>query len=238
MAAHDKLIFALDVPDAQSAQKYIDTLSGHVGWFKVGLELFTACGPTLVQDITNAGIRCFLDLKFHDIPNTAAGAVRSATALGAEMLTVHLSGGRDMLLRARDAAEDEAVRLGVPRVKLVGVSILTSLGDKDITEIGMKTPVIDRVAQLAQLGADCGLDGLVCSPADLPTVRPLLPADFTIITPGIRPAWSVKGDQTRIATPAKAVADGASLLVIGRPIAQADDPAAAADRIAAEIGEA
>ncbi len=238
MAAKDKIIFALDVADNTSAQEWIKTLSGQVGWIKVGLELFCATGPALVKDITSQDIRCFLDLKFHDIPNTAAGAVRSATALGAEMMTIHISGGRAMMKAAVQAATEEAERLGVRRPNLIGVSVLTSLDENDMRDLNISKAPSEQAAHLAALAAECGLDGMVCSPADLELVRKNVPSDFTIITPGIRPAWSAKGDQARIATPASAIAAGSSMMVIGRPISQADDPVDAVARIIKEIEEA
>ena len=235
MVAKDRIIFAVDVNDAAAAQQWIKTLAGQVGWFKIGLELFTATGPQLVENVTASGLRCFLDLKFHDIPNTVAGAVRSATALGAEMLTVHTSGGRDMLKAAATSASETAEKLGKPRPKIIGVSVLTSLGDTDMQELGFSRTATEQAARLAELAYTSGIDGMVCSPADLELVRSVVPKDFLVITPGIRPAGSAKGDQTRIATPASAIQAGSDLMVIGRPISQASDPRAAVAAIVAEI---
>ena len=235
MVAKDRIIFAVDVNDEAAAQQWIKTLENRVGWFKIGLELFTATGPKLVESVTSAGIRCFLDLKFHDIPNTVAGAVKSATALGAEMLTVHTSGGRDMLKAAADSASETAEKLGKPRPKIIGVSVLTSLGDQDMVELGFNRTATEQAARLAELAYQSGIDGMVCSPADLALVRSVVPRDFLVITPGIRPAGSAKGDQTRIATPASAIQAGSDLMVIGRPISQASDPQSAVAEIVAEI---
>lgn len=237
MALKDRIIFALDVGSVSSATQWITKLGGRVGYFKVGLELYTAAGPEIVTRVKAAGIKCFLDLKFHDIPNTVAGAVRSATRLGVDMLTIHLSGGKAMLAAAIDAAGDEADRLGVQAPLLVGVSVLTSLGDADLKDLGFSAPVKDQVERLLRLAVVAGLDGMVCSAADLGPIRRLAPEGFRLVTPGIRPAGAEKGDQTRIATPGMAIKAGADLLVIGRPISEAPDPVAAVDAIVEEMGK-
>ncbi len=235
MVAKDRIIFALDVGDLASAEKWVSKLGTSVGWFKVGMELFTAAGPDVVKLITSSGIRCFLDLKFHDIPNTVAGAVRSATRLKAEMMTIHISGGKEMIKAAMKAADEESASLNLPRPKIIGVSVLTSLGQDDLPNLGINRSIKDQVSDLVDLACGTGIDGIVCSPADLPFVRPRVPGDFLIITPGIRPQWSETGDQKRIATPKSAILDGASLMVIGRPISHASDPLAAIERIIEEI---
>lgn len=235
MAEHDRIIFALDVGTLAAAGDWVVKLGGRVGYFKVGLELFTAAGPEVVTRIRGAGIKCFLDLKFHDIPNTVAGAVRSATRLGVDMLTIHLSGGQTMAEAALAAAAEEADRLGLKRPAIIGVSVLTSLGESDLKDLGWHAGVKEQVERLLQLGVSTGLDGMVCSAADLPSIRHLTPPGFRLITPGIRPSGAAVGDQARIATPGAAVKAGADLLVIGRPISEAQDPRAAVDRIVAEI---
>jgi orotidine-5'-phosphate decarboxylase len=235
MAAKDRIIFALDVGDLASAKGWAKTLGGSVGWFKVGLELFTAAGPEVVELITGSGIRCFLDLKFHDIPNTVAGAVRSATRLKAEMMTIHISGGREMIQAAVKAADDESACLGIARPKLIGVSVLTSLCQDDLPGLGVDKPLKDHVSGLVSLACGQGIGGIVCSPADLPFVRPMVPQGTVIITPGIRPQWSETGDQKRFATPASAISAGADLMVIGRPISHAPDPLDAVKKIVDEI---
>jgi orotidine-5'-phosphate decarboxylase len=235
MAAKDRIIFALDVGDMASAKKWVQTLGGSVGWFKVGLELFTAAGPEIVELITSSGIRCFLDLKFHDIPNTVAGAVKSAVRLKAEMMTLHISGGREMIKAAVKAADEESSSLGLPRPRLIGVSVLTSLNQDDLPVIGVDRPLKDQVSGLVTMACEQGIGGIVCSPADLPFVRPLVPRDKMVITPGIRPQWSETGDQKRIATPGSAIAAGADLMVIGRPISHAPDPLDAVKKIVDEI---
>lgn len=235
MAAKDRIIFALDVGDLASAKKWVNTLGTSVGWFKVGLELFTAAGPAVVELVTSSGIRCFLDLKFHDIPNTVAGAVRSAVRLKAEMMTIHIAGGAQMIRAALRGAQEESEALGLRRPRLVGVSVLTSLGTDDLPSLGVDRPLKDQVSGLVSLACDQGIGGIVCSPADLSFVRPLVPGDTVIITPGIRPGWSETGDQKRVATPASAIAAGADLMVIGRPISHAPDPLDAVKRIIGEI---
>ncbi|HPI92253.1 MAG TPA: orotidine-5'-phosphate decarboxylase [Deltaproteobacteria bacterium] len=238
MAQNDRIIFALDVGDMDSAKKWVHTLKDSVGWFKVGLELFTATGPDVVRLIKDQGIKCFLDLKLHDIPNTVAGAVRSTIRTGADMMTVHLSGGRAMVEAALKAAEEESRKLGIARPRIVGVSVLTSLGGVDLKEVGIERPPMEQVAYLARFAASCGTDGMVCSAEDLTHIRSSVPASLMLITPGIRPSWSGKGDQKRIATPGAAIKAGADLLVIGRPISEAPDPVEAVSRIVMEMESA
>jgi orotidine-5'-phosphate decarboxylase len=235
MAQNDRIIFALDVGDMGSAKNWVRKLKGHIGWFKVGLELFTAVGPDIVKLVKDNGIRCFLDLKFHDIPNTVAGAVRSSTRTGADMMTIHLSGGRSMIMAALKAAQDASIELGIERPKIVGVSVLTSLSSDDLREIGVDKTPGDHVAHLARFASSCGLDGLVCSAEDLPHVRQNVSETLILITPGIRPGWSEKGDQKRVATPSSAIKAGADLLVIGRPISESPDPLQALKQIVSEM---
>jgi orotidine-5'-phosphate decarboxylase len=235
MAQSDRIIFALDVGDFDSARSWVNRLKGRVGWFKIGLELFTATGPDIVKVVKDSGIKCFLDLKFHDIPNTVAGAVRSAVRTGADMMTVHLSGGRAMLLAAQDAAGDESSRIGNKKPNIVGVSVLTSLGIDDMTDIGVERNPADQVIHLARLASSCRLDGMVCSADDLSHIRKQVPEELMLVTPGIRPGGSQTGDQKRIATPAAALKAGADLLVIGRPISEADDPIKAVQQIIEEM---
>jgi orotidine-5'-phosphate decarboxylase len=235
MAAKDKIIFALDVANADEAAKWVSVLKGRVGFFKIGLELFTAAGPDVVGMVKEAGIKVFLDLKFHDIPNTVAGAVRSAVRLGVDMMTLHLSGGRAMIAAGVEAAREESANLGIKRPKIIGVSVLTSLGDNDMKELGFRSNAVEQVMTLLDVALKSGADGMVCSAADLDRIKPLTPKGFTIITPGIRPAGADKGDQSRIAAPASAIKGGSSLLVIGRPISAATDPLKAVELITSEI---
>ena len=230
------LYCALDTSDLDTAVSFARMLRGAVGGLKLGLEFFVANGPEGVRRVIEAGgLPLFLDLKFHDIPNTAAGAVRSAVALRPAFLTVHTSGGGAMMKAAAEAAHSEAERLGISRPRLLGVTVLTSLSDSELGSVGQETPVAAQVERLAALARESGLDGVVCSPHEIAAVRALAGPDFTIMVPGIRPASSQLGDQKRVMTPAQAMAAGADYLVIGRPITQEKDPGAAAKKIAAEL---
>ena len=238
MAPHagSRLFCALDTSDLATALSFARKLQGAVGGLKLGLEFFVANGPEGVRKVVEAGgLPLFLDLKFHDIPHTAAGAVRSAVALKPAFLTIHTSGGAAMMKAAAETAQSEADRLGIPRPRLLGVTVLTSLTDRELDTVGQETPVAAQVERLAALARQAGLDGVVCSPHEIAIVRAATGADFTIMVPGIRPATSVLGDQKRVMTPAQAMAAGADYLVIGRPITQEKDPAAAAKKIAAEL---
>jgi orotidine-5'-phosphate decarboxylase len=231
MKARDRLIVALDVPKADAARALVDRLSGRVGMFKIGSQVFTAAGPELVREIVGRGEKVFLDLKFHDIPNTVAGAVSSASRLGVSLVDVHGLGGRAMMEAAVGALPAMATRL-------LAITILTSHDDETLGEIGVNGPVADSVRRLAELAKDAGTDGVVASPHEVGLIREACGRDFLIVTPGIRPAGAVLGDQARPATPAAALAAGADYLVVGRPITEAADPAAAADAIVAEMESA
>jgi len=228
--ARRRLILALDVPDLDAARALLDRLAGQVGLVKVGLELFTACGPEAVRVVKACGYEVFLDLKLHDIPNTVAGAVRSAMALDVAMLTLHAAGGREMIAKAREAAGD--------RTMLLGVTLLTSLGAEDLGPGAMIDDPSEVVRRRAVLAATSGCGGIVCSPQEVAMVRAAVGPATRIITPGIRPAGAEMADQKRAATPGSAIADGSDYLVIGRPISGAPDPAAAASRIVDEIADA
>jgi orotidine-5'-phosphate decarboxylase len=228
MKARDRLIVALDVPSAAEAHGLLERLAGHVGMIKVGSQLFTAAGPDLVHEIVGRGERVFLDLKFHDIPNTVAGAVSSASRLGVSLLDVHGLGGRAML----EAAVGALPAMGT---RLLAVTILTSHDEGTLGQIGLNGSVGESVRRLAHLAKDAGLDGVVASPQEVPLIREQCGADFLIVTPGIRPAGAAVGDQARPATPAAALAAGADYLVVGRPITAAEDPASAADAIVREM---
>jgi orotidine-5'-phosphate decarboxylase len=203
--------------------------------FKVGLELFTAEGPTFVRDLVSRGAEVFLDLKFHDIPNTVAGAVRSATGLGARYFNVHCGGGSEMLRAAVKARNDEASRLGVAKPVLLGVTVLTSMDDAGIQEIGFPRSASAQVKQFVELAQSAGLDGVVCSPQEISLVKQLAGPDFVTMVPGIRPAGSGSDDQKRTLTPKEAGAAGAHCLVIGRPITAASDPMAALQKVLGEL---
>jgi orotidine-5'-phosphate decarboxylase len=232
-SARRRLIVALDVPDASSADRLIHRLEGTCSWFKVGLELFVAAGPAVLDPILASGYSVFLDLKFHDIPNTVAGAVQSAARLGARMLTIHASGGPAMLAAARSALDGTA---NPP--ELLAVTMLTSMDAAQTTAIGLDRSPSGQVEFLARMGIQAGISGFVCSPQEVAAVRAIAGPGAKLVVPGIRPAGSDTGDQKRIATPADTLRMGASYLVVGRPITQAADPAAAATAILNEMATA
>jgi orotidine-5'-phosphate decarboxylase len=204
----------------------------HVGGLKLGLEFFNANGPDGVRMITALGRPLFLDLKLHDIPNTVAGGIRSAAALGPAFITIHASGGPAMMRAAADAATRAAEASGIARPRLLGVTVLTSLDGDDLAAVGQDPAVADQVDRLAALARECGLDGVICAPPEIARLRKLCGGDFTLMVPGIRPAGSDSGDQKRVMTPEQAMAQGADHLVIGRSITRAADPALAARGIA------
>ena len=227
----DRLAFALDVASMQGARALLDRLRGEVGVVKVGLELFTAAGPSAVEAVRAIGARCFLDLKLHDIPNTMARGAAAASKLGVSLLTVHAAAGPSAL-----AATQRAVRNS--ETQLLAVTVLTSLDEAELAAAGIAADPGVLVEQRARMALDAGIRGFVCSPQEAARVRALAGPDATIVTPGIRPAGSEAGDQRRISTPADAIRSGASILVVGRPIREARDPADAARRIVAEIAAA
>ncbi len=231
MNARERLIVALDVPSAEAARSLVDRLAGRVGLFKVGHQLFTAAGPSFVREMVARGERVFLDLKYHDIPNTVAGAVAGATQLGVSLLNVHGLGGRAMM----EAAVGALPAMGT---RLLAVTILTSHDDASLVEVGVGGSLSSSVERLARLALDCGMDGVVASPHEIGLIRAACGAELLIVTPGIRPAGSARGDQSRVATPAGALAAGADYLVVGRPISEAADPAAAADLVVREMESA
>jgi orotidine-5'-phosphate decarboxylase len=224
---------ALDRPDLDGALALGRSLAGAVGGLKVGLEFVTANGPDGVRQIGALGVPVFLDLKFHDIPNTVARAVAAAHGLGVAMLTLHVSGGADMLRAAVETA-----RCRTPQIKLIGVTVLTSLDDADLAALGVADKVTAQVLRLAELAWNAGLDGIVCAPHELPLLRSRFESDFALVVPGIRPAGSAAADQKRTKSPAEAAVAGADVLVIGRPITEASDPPATARAINAEIAQA
>ena len=231
----NQVLVALDVDTADAAHALADTLRGHVGGFKIGSRLFTSHGPSVVESLVSRGDRVFLDLKFHDIPNTVAGAVAAATRLGVWMVNVHASGGHTMMKAARDAAETESSKLGRPRPLVIAVTMLTSLSDETMGEIGVTDALSAQVGRLAVLAQSAGLDGVVASPQEIALIRNRCGESFEIVTPGIRSASDEKADQRRTMTASEALAAGASYLVVGRPIIAAADPRAAAERIEAEL---
>lgn len=221
---------ALDTPDLPRALEIAKAIRPHVGGLKVGLEFITALGPDAIRQIVSLGMPVFADVKFHDIPNTVAGASKALAKLGASIFNVHCSGGEAMLRAAVDAG-----RSVDPKVKIIGVTVLTSLEDSDLDAVGQKKPARDQVLRLAELAKKSGLDGVVCSAHEIVPLRKALGSDFMLVTPGIRPAGADLADQKRVMTPVEAVAAGADILVIGRPITAAKDPGAAAKAIADEL---
>jgi orotidine-5'-phosphate decarboxylase len=228
IAAKDKIIVPLDVSSGKASRKLIEQVGGRIGFFKVGSQLFTAEGPQIIEEIRSSGSRVFLDLKFHDIPNTVRRAVESACALGVDMLTVHLSGGRAM-------CEAAVTGKGITRTLILGVTVLTSLSDEAIAEVGFRTSVENQVLLLADLAKHVGITGLVASPLELLAIRNRFGSLFTTVIPGIRPRWSEPDDQTRTMTPAEALSSGADYLVVGRPITSAPNPRDAARRVVEEL---
>jgi orotidine-5'-phosphate decarboxylase len=228
----DQLAVALDFPSAKLALDLVDRLNGSCLWFKVGMELYYAAGNSLVETLRSRGFNVFLDLKLHDIPNTVAGAVRSATQAGASLLTIHAAGGLAMM----SAAAEAAAAPGAPR--LLAVTVLTSMDAAELTAVGVSASPAEQVLLLARLSRQAGIDGLVCSAEEAGALRAELGREALLVVPGIRPGGSEVGDQKRVATPRTAIERGASMLVVGRPITRAADPAQAAESILKEIMEA
>src|SRR5208282_4315054 len=225
------IIAALDVPSAEQALKLAKQIAPAVGAFKIGGELFTAAGPDIVRRVRATGASVFLDLKFHDIPNTVAKAVASAVRLDVQMLTIHTSGGIEMMRAAEKSAQDTAKSLGQPAPLVLGVTVLTSADSRTLAEIGCAANVGAQVERLANLAVQAGLRGLVCSPLEIADLRQFLPAHIQLVTPGIRTGAEKADDQKRTLTPREAMTAGASWLVIGRPIYAAENPRAAAEKI-------
>ena len=236
MKPTDRIFVALDTTDIDRAVRLAESLRGYVGGMKIGKAFFSALGPEGVGKIAEKGMPLFLDLKFHDIPNTVADAMKVASGMRPFMLNVHASGGPRMMRAAARAARLAAESGGFEKPLVVGVTVLTSLGEDDLKLVGINGPVIDQAVKLAVLAKASNLDGVVCSAREVMTLRGACGSDFKLVVPGIRPDWAtVEDDQKRVVTPAEAVALGADYLVIGRPIIDADDPVAAARRIAGEL---
>lgn len=233
----DQIIFAMDVGHFDDAQRFVRLLKDRVGLFKVGKQLFTHAGPKVVDMIQQKGQRTFLDLKFHDIPNTVAKASEEATKLNVAMFNVHATGGLEMMEAAAGAARHTAKQLGTRKPAILAVTVLTSLNRQALKAVGIESSVEEQVARLARLAKKGGLDGVVASPQEIHLIRKACGKDFIIVTPGVRPAETAKDDQKRVMTPREAIEAGADYLVIGRPIQHAGDPVEAVERIVEEIGK-
>lgn len=232
----EKLIVALDVETAREAREHFAALREHAGMFKINVQLFTAAGPDIVREIVGAGGRVFLDLKFHDIPNTVAAASREAVRLGVSIFNLHASGGGEMMRRAADATAETAEHEGLARPSLIAVTVLTSADAVMLAEVGVGAPPDVQVATLARLASEAGLDGVVASPQEIGLVRAeVRREEFLIVTPGVRPSRAAHDDQKRVMTPAEAVRAGADYIVVGRPILSAPDPVRAAVEILEEM---
>lgn len=225
-----ELILAVDLEDKEVAKNFLAPLRGELSWVKIGLQMFLKYGPAVVDEFADAGFRVFLDLKLHDIPNTVASAIKSLRGRPCGMLTIHTLGGEEMMRRALDAAAD-----ALPQTLLLGVTVLTSMDEKQLAGIGVPAAPMRQVELLAKLAAGTGMRGLVCSPLELPCLRRKLGGEIALVTPGIRPKTATLDDQSRVMTPAEAADAGASFIVVGRPILKAADPAAAARAIRAEL---
>jgi orotidine-5'-phosphate decarboxylase len=232
----DRIVIALDLDSDREALELVDELNGSVGMFKVGHQLFTAYGPDIVRRITGKGARVFLDLKYHDIPNTVAKASVEAVRLGASIFNVHSLGGRDMMKAAGAAASEAADALGRPRPVVLAVTVLTSMDDMALRrDLKINRSLRREVAHLAEMAQQCGLGGVVASPQEITMLRRSIRGPFVILTPGVRPAWAGKDDQKRTLTPGEAIAAGADYIVVGRPVLKAADRKAAVEAIVREI---
>ncbi len=234
----ERIIIALDVPDRQALERWADLLKTHITWVKVGMELFYAQGPEAVVFLKNQGFKVFLDLKLHDIPNTVERAAAVLVETGAELINLHCLGGKEMMKRTAEKVKKIATNKGINPPKVIGVTILTSMNEATLKkELQIKLPMEEQVLHLATMAKEAGLDGVVASPLEVKKIKEQCGRDFLTIVPGIRPSWSVPGDQRRILTPRQALERGADYLVIGRPIVQAADPLKAIDQIVKEMEE-
>lgn len=238
MQAKDRIILALDVDSEEQALNLVERLQPHVGLFKVGMQLYNGVGPGIIHKIHGLGGQVFLDLKFHDIPNTVGAVSRVIAGLGCLMFNVHCAGGRAMMELAARAVQEVEEKQGKSRSRVLGVTVLTSLSQSQVNEeLGIPGTVQDVVVRWAELAKNSGLDGVVASPREVSAIREACGPDFLIVTPGVRPTWADTQDQKRFTTPREAVESGADYLVIGRPITAAPDPVAAAQRITSELEE-
>ncbi len=233
----EKIIIALDVASKDEALTLVAELPP-AEIFKVGLTLFTSEGPSLLREIQNLGKKIFLDLKLHDIPNQIAGAVKVGVGLGVHMMTLHASGGREMMAQAGETARLESEKLGTPRPLLLAVTVLTSLKEEQLRDIGINDRILEQVLRLAKLAREEGMDGVVCSPQEIEIIKQELGPDFLVVSPGIRPEWAAAQDQKRILTPSQAIQKGVDYMVIGRPITKASSPSEAFSKILEELHDA
>lgn len=238
LRAKDRLIVALDVDTMEEAQRLVEMLSDHVGMFKVGMQLYNSAGPEVVRMIQRQRGKVFVDLKFHDIPNTVAHAGAVVTRLGADIFNVHAAGGSEMMRKTAEATRQEVAETGLPKPLVLAVTVLTSIDQATLNEeIGIPGDMEAQVVKWAKLAKECGLDGVVASPREVRAIRKACGADFALVIPGIRPAWAAANDQKRIMTPKEAICAGATYLVVGRPITASNDPVCAAQRVVKEIEE-
>jgi orotidine-5'-phosphate decarboxylase len=233
----EKIIIALDVDSKDEALSLVKELA-QAEIFKVGLTLFTSQGPSLIREIQNLGKKIFLDLKLHDIPSQIAGALKAGVGLGVRMMTLHASGGREMMARAAESARQESEKLGRPRPLLLAVTVLTSLKEDQLRDIGMSDGIFEQVLRLAKMAEQEGMDGVVCSPLEIDVIKKNLGQNFLVVSPGIRPEWAAAQDQKRILTPSQAIQMGVDYMVIGRPVTKAPSPSKAFLRILEELHDA
>lgn len=238
LSAKDRLIVALDVDTMEEARGLVDQLAAHVGMFKVGMQLYNSAGPEVVRMIQSLGGKVFVDLKFHDIPNTVAHAGAVITRLGANIYNVHAAGGKEMMMKTAEATKQEVEKTGVVKPLILAVTVLTSIDQKTLNEeMGIPGEMENQVVKWAKLAQEAGLDGVVASPKEVSAIRAACGEDFALVIPGIRPAWAAANDQKRIMTPKDAISAGATYLVVGRPITAASDPVDAAQKVVKEIEE-
>jgi len=235
MTPKERLIVALDVDTKEKALNLVEKLRNEIKIFKVGSELFTSCGPDIVAAVKAKGCGIFLDLKFHDIPNTVAKSAAAAARLGVSILNVHAMGGYEMMKKCAESVAEEAKALKIVKPKIIAVTVLTSMDENNLKKVGIDDNMEKQVLKLAKLALNASLDGVVASPSEVKLLREELGKEFIIITPGVRPEWALVNDQKRVATPKEAVLNGATYIVVGRPIVEAPDPLAAAKRILEEI---
>lgn len=235
MKDRGRLIVALDVDTKEKAVSLVEKLRKDVRIFKIGSELFTSCGPGVIKEVQNNGCEVFLDLKFHDIPNTVAKSAIAAVRSGAFIFNVHALGGADMMKKAAEAVAQESRKLKIEKPKIIAVTVLTSMDENNLKKIGIDDNMETQVLRLAKLARESGMDGVVASPSETGLIRKNIGKNFLIVTPGVRPSWAAVNDQKRIAAPKEAIENGADFIVVGRPITEAEDPVSAAKKVLEEM---